>query len=140
MSFLEFSHKAELLKLLRLCVLISILMVTGERPASGQESSITDDMVLIPGGTFKRGCDRFGPQHGAPEQQVHLDGFSIDKYEVTNERFEKIFPEHFLRRSIFSDCDNCPVSKISWYEAADYCHLIGKSLPSEAQWERAAGS
>ena len=138
MSFLEFSHKAGLLKLLRLCVPIYILIVAF--PAFGQESSITNNMVLIDGGTFKRGCNRFGPQHGAPEQVVHLDQFLIDKYEVTNEKFEKIFPEHFLRRSIFSDCDQCPVSKISWYEAADYCHLIGKSLPSEAQWERAAGS
>ena len=62
----------------------------------------------------------------------------IDKYELTNEKFEMVFPEHFLRRSQFSHCNNCPVSKISWYEAADYCHLKGKSLPSEAQWERAA--
>ena len=92
-----------MLKILRSCVSIYILIVAWELPAVGQEkeASITDDMVLIQGGTFKRGCDRFGPQHGAPEQLVHLDGFSIDKYEVTNEKFEKIFPEHFLRRSIF---------------------------------------
>ena len=141
-SSLEFFDKAGLLKLLRLCVPIFILIGAWELPALGQESetSITENMVLIHGGVFKRGCNRFGPQHGAPEQLVHLDGFSIDKYEVTNENFEKIFPEHFLRRSISSDCDQCPVSKISWYEAADYCHLIGKALPSEAQWERAAGS
>ena len=101
---------------------------------------VLDDMVFIPKGVFKRGCNRFGPQHGAPEQAVHLDSFWIDKYEVTNKKFESIFPEHNLRRSIYGDCDDCPVSKISWYEAADYCHLVGKSLPSEAQWERAAGN
>ena len=105
-----------------------------------ENSKVLDDMVLIPKGAFKRGCNRFGPQHGAPEQAVHLDSFWIDKYEVTNKKFESIFPEHNLRRSIYGDCDNCPVSKISWYEAADYCHLVGKSLPSEAQWERAAGN
>jgi formylglycine-generating enzyme required for sulfatase activity len=105
-----------------------------------ENSKVLDDMVLIPKGTFKRGCNRFGPQHGAPEQAVHLDSFWIDKYEVTNKKFESIFPEHNLRRSIYGDCDDCPVSKISWYEAADYCHLVGKSLPSEAQWERAAGN
>ena len=105
-----------------------------------ENSKVLDDMVLIPKGAFKRGCNRFGPQHGAPEQAVHLDSFWIDKYEVTNKKFESIFPEHNLRRSIYGDCDDCPVSKISWYEAADYCHLVGKSLPSEAQWERAAGN
>ena len=105
-----------------------------------ENSKVLDDMVFIPKGVFKRGCNRFGPQHGAPEQAVHLDSFWIDKYEVTNKKFESIFSEHNLRRSIYGDCDNCPVSKISWYEAADYCHLVGKSLPSEAQWERAAGN
>ena len=105
-----------------------------------ENSKVLDDMVFIAKGTFKRGCNRFGPQHGAPEQAVHLDSFWIDKYEVTNKKFESIFPEHNLRRSIYGDCDDCPVSKISWYEAADYCHLVGKSLPSEAQWERAAGN
>ena len=105
-----------------------------------ENSKVLDDMVFIPKGTFERGCNRFGPQHGAPEQAVHLDSFWIDKYEVTNKKFESIFPEHNLRRSIYGDCDDCPVSKISWYEAADYCHLVGKSLPSEAQWERAAGN
>ncbi|GJL78146.1 MAG: hypothetical protein NPINA01_11350 [Nitrospinaceae bacterium] len=105
---------------------------------SPKAGKITEDMVLIPAGTYKRGCDRFGPQHGAPAHSVYLDAFMIDKYEVTNEKFEKVFPEHSLRRSQFSYCDDCPVSKISWYEAADYCHLKGKSLPSEAQWERAA--
>ena len=105
-----------------------------------ENSKVLDDMVFIAKGTFKRGCNRFGPQHGAPEQAVHLDSFWIDKYEVTNKKFESIFSGHNLRRSIYGDCDNCPVSKISWYEAADYCHLVGKSLPSEAQWERAAGN
>ncbi len=105
-----------------------------------ENSKVLDDMVFISKGVFKRGCNRFGPQHGAPEQAVHLDSFWIDKYEVTNKKFESIFPEHNLRRSIYGECDDCPVSKISWYEAADYCHLVGKSLPSEAQWERAAGN
>ncbi len=125
---------------MRLCVLICVLMVVSGLPVSDQESeaNVTENMVSIEKGIFKMGCDRFGSQHGASEQMVYLDEFLIDKHEVTNEKFEKIFPEHFLRRSIFSECDQCPVSKISWYEAADYCYLIGKSLPSEAQWERAA--
>ena len=102
-------------------------------------SDIRRDMTLIPAGQFKRGCDQFGPEHGAPSSQVYLDAFMIDIYEVTNQRLETVMPDHKLRRSKSSACDDCPVSKITWYEAADFCHLIGKALPSEAQWEKAAG-
>ncbi len=101
---------------------------------------MTKDMAYIPAGTFTRGCDGFGPEHGAPEHKVYLDAFFMDKYEVDNEKFEAIIPEHALRRSRFSHCDNCPVVKVTWYDAVDYCHLVGKALPSEAQWEKAGGS
>jgi formylglycine-generating enzyme required for sulfatase activity len=128
-------------KAMSIAVLALVFLLIGDGlPVSAERSKLLNDMVLIKGGTFKRGCNRFGPQHGAPEQKVHLDSYWIDKYEVTNKKFEEIFPEHNLRRSIFSDCDDCAVSKVSWYESADYCHIIGKSLPSEAQWERAAGN
>ena len=62
MSFSGFPHKAVILLYVSLCILFAV-------PVSGQElgTSITEDMALIQGGTFKRGCNRFGPQHGAPE-------------------------------------------------------------------------
>jgi formylglycine-generating enzyme required for sulfatase activity len=109
-----------------------------EEPTSSSAS--LQDMVLIPAGIYQQGCNKFGRRHGAPEHPVFVSAFMIDKYEVTNSRFEDVFPEHYLRRSQFSNCDDCPVSKLNWYEAADYCHLIGKSLPSESQWEKAAGA
>lgn len=121
-----------------LVIFIFIFSFSIPSAAQSEPRDITEDMVLIPAGTYKRGCDRFGHQHGAPAHLVYLDAYMIDKHEVTNEKFEKVFPEHKLRRSLYSKCDNCPVSKVSWFEAADYCHLKGKSLPSEAQWERAA--
>jgi len=102
--------------------------------------NLTENMVLIPSGTFQMGCDQFGPKHGAPAHTVYLDDFMIDKYEVTNKRFEEIIPDHKLRRSRFSNCDNCPVTKVTWYDATDYCYLIGKTLPTEAQWEKATGA
>ena len=142
MSFSKFACKKDSLKIIFMGFMTFVLSTVWLLLVLGQEAkaSITDNMVLIEAGTFKRGCNRFGPKHGAPEQMVHLDSFWIDKHEVTNAQFEKIFSEHNLRRSIYSDCDKCPVSKINWYEAADYCHLIGKALPSEAQWERAASN
>lgn len=122
--------------------LLLTLLVVGTGAYAGVPSLQPDmvkDMVLIPAGKFKQGCDEFGIEHGAPSHSVYLGDFFIDKYEVTNKQFEKIIPEHDSRRSILSDCDDCPVSKLTWYEAADYCYLIGKTLPSESQWEKAAG-
>ena len=122
-------------------LLISLVSFTSswaEGPPASTYRDITDDMVLIPAGIFKRGCDRFGPEHGAPAYEVYLNSFMIDKYEVTNKRFEEVMPEHSFRRSRLSSCEACPVSKVTWYHSADYCYLIGKGLPSEAQWEKAA--
>jgi len=125
-----------------------LIMMSSVTPVAAQPEStpspagdvVGRNMVLIPAGKFQRGCDSLGPEHGAPEHPVYLDAFMMDIYEVTNERLEKVMPDHQLRRSLSSSCDNCPVTKITWYEAVDYCHLIGKVLPSEAQWEKAAGT
>lgn len=111
-----------------------------ETPSSSVGDDIGKNMVLIPAGKIHRGCDQLGPEHGGPAHPVYLDSFMIDIYEVTNAQFEKIMPDHKLRRSMSSHCDNCPVTKVTWFEAADFCHLIGKALPSEAQWEKAAGA
>ena len=134
-------HFFSMFKVIPVVVLAFVFILLGDRiSVFAEDLKVLSNMVLIKAGTFKRGCNRFGSQHGAPEQKVHLDSYWIDKYEVTNKKFEEIFTEHNLRRSIFSDCDDCAVSKVSWYEAADYCHIIGKTLPSEAQWERASGN
>lgn len=130
--------------------LLAVLLITifGAVPVAAPQEPIRSpvgdevgrNMVLISAGKFQRGCDSLGPEHGAPAHPVYLDAFMIDIHEVTNRRLEKVMPDHKLRRSMSSHCDNCPVTKITWYEAADYCHLIGKALPSEAQWEKAAGA
>lgn len=60
-----------------------------QRQATSRASSpVTGDMVWIPGGSFTMGGN--GPQAAADEQPLHdvkLNGFWIDRTEVTNEQF-----------------------------------------------------
>jgi sulfatase modifying factor 1 len=46
------------------------------------------DMVWIPGGTFRMGSDKHYPEE-RPAHRVTVDGFWIDRYPVTNERFAR---------------------------------------------------
>jgi sulfatase modifying factor 1 len=46
----------------------------------------TDDMVWIPGGTFRMGSDEHYPEE-APAHPVTVDGFWIDRHPVTNRQF-----------------------------------------------------
>ena len=50
------------------------------------------DMVQIPGGKFLMGSDNFYPEE-KPVHEVTIDGFWMDKYEVTNEQYEKFVNE-----------------------------------------------
>lgn len=53
-------------------------------PASVQE----DSMVWIPGGTFVMGSDT-GPPDEVPPHAIAIDGFWMDKTEVTNQQFQE---------------------------------------------------
>ena len=47
-----------------------------------------DDMVWIPGGTFRMGSDRHYPEE-APSHRAAVDGFWIDRTPVTNRQFKQ---------------------------------------------------
>lgn len=60
--------------------------------------------------------------------------FYLDKYEVTQKAYQK---EMSGNPSRFRNPDN-PVERVTWDEANAYCQKVGKRLPTEWEWERAA--
>ena len=103
------------------------------------------EMVQIPAGDFILGFDptvEIKPfisenttgLNAQPKQTLFLETFFIDQYETTYEDFLKFKPKskystHFI---------NEPVRGVSWYEADSYCLSMGKRLPTEFEWEKAA--
>jgi len=101
-------------------------------------------MVLIPAGEFTMGSDK-GDDDEQPVHRVFLDSYYIDKFEVTNGRFAKFVeaihsepPWGFEDRETPVIQADQPVRWVNWMEAIGYCLWVGKRLPTEAEWEKAA--
>ena len=79
-----------------------------------------------------------------PSHTVFLSGFYIDKFEVTTTQYASFLketglrPPNFWKLIDFEKHNQHPVIGISWVAANHYCTHYGKSLPTEAQWEKAA--
>jgi len=118
------------------------------------------EMVLIPSGEFIMGTDMvdtegthkkigavkplFLDQH--PEIKLFLGSFYMDRYEVTNEEYQKFLkatqftdlPAHWVEGEYPADQGLHPITQVTWWEAWSYCIWAGKQLPTEAQWEKSA--
>lgn len=88
----------------------------------------------IKGDSFSMGMSDKEEYDALPVHKVTLNGFFMDKYEVTKEEFEKIMGTN---PSAIRGCNQCPVDNVTWFEAAEYCKRVGKRLPTEAEWEYA---
>ena len=85
-----------------------------------------------------------GDDMESPLREIYLDGFYIDKYEVTLSHYAKFLkatggatPQGW-RQSNLQSAGELPVVGVGWHEAETYCRWAGKRLPTESEWEKAA--
>ena len=123
-----------------------------------------EGMTCVPGGAFLLGGDAtvavLDEQRTLPEQLVQLPPFAIDTDEVTVEQIRglrnegklSLVPQHHNADENSEeyactylgddrdDNDALPIGCVSWALADAACRAMHKRLPTEAEWEWAAGN
>jgi serine/threonine-protein kinase len=108
-----------------------------------------EGMLFVPGGTFTMGADEGGEPDERPAHAVTLAAFWLDRVPVTNDDWAKCVAERACRPNDRASVTHAgrdedflrprqPVVGVSWTDAQKYCARLGKRLPREAEYERAA--
>lgn len=123
---------------------------TEQEEQSGFREKDGMEMVLVPAGSFLMGSDTSGYVYEEPQHLIYLDTFWIDKYDVSNAQYALCVAagactapstsasasrSYYYGTEEFADY---PVIHVGWSQADSYCQWVDASLPTEAQWEKAA--
>ena len=103
------------------------------------------EMVLVPFGPGVLGSEN-GPENTRPKIATKLKPFYMDVTEVTVEQYRKFLKttkdDKSVRVRVASVDEelpgDLPMTALPWGDAVSYCQWLGKSLPTEAQWDKAA--
>ncbi len=98
------------------------------------------EVVWVAQGDFFMGSES-GEKREQPVHRVHLDGYWMYKFPVTVEQYRKFCAQtgRQLRHAPgWGWQDDHPIVNVSWDYAHAYCQWANASLPTEAEWEKAA--
>ncbi len=131
------------------------------------------EMVWVPPGWFRMGINadtaqkqaeqlgykdyhEIAAQESFPEHLVYVEGFYMDKYEVTIELWKKfvettkwkpkkepgqsdsVMNPTWIGPDLKPEQAKLPIAQVTWRAAQEYANWAGKQLPTEAMWEKAA--
>jgi len=85
-------------------------------------------------------CDSLYFLDETPRQTFYVEEFWIDDIEVTQAAYNKAVRKGICLpvKNIPEKGKNKPIVGVSWKDANNYCKSIGKRLPTEVEWEKAA--
>ena len=103
--------------------------------------------MAIPGGTYPVGSEKPDLLAESKRRAVEVQAYFIDRHEVTNADYQAFVDDTGAAPPLTgwtargpSDAElDHPVRAITFEWAAAYCQSRGKRLPSEVEWEVAAG-
>lgn len=135
-------------------------MVSGEVPTRAADGRLRIDehsaivLVLVPGGTLLRGAQRDDPSapnydpwcepNASGSEVVELKPFFLSKYELTQAQVLRVAGRNpsacFAGDPRYGVTSLHPVENLAFDESQRLMRVLGLCLPTEAQWEWAAGS
>ncbi|MBK03463.1 MAG: hypothetical protein CL920_14600 [Deltaproteobacteria bacterium] len=101
-------------------------------------------MVKVPAGPFFMGRGRKRTKRTyTPQSEIYLSTYWIDMTEVTVEQYNLCVQagkcrQHAKMPTLKTKTKDLPITWVNWFDARTFCKWSKKTLPTEAQWEKAA--
>lgn len=142
-------------------ILALLLLLTTQTPTAAAATAATatpcptidiPGMKCVPGGLTligtseehrcAQGENRHRKTQFGPPGEVFVETVFVDETEVTIEAYKACVATKKCSRGgpLYNDYSRSqqPVTAITWFQARDFCKSLGKRLPTENEWERAA--